>query len=334
MRSQGASAVRVRVGRVLVAAGIAWMAGAGTAHALTMNMDPMVPRTVTVSISVAVSDPGGTVRLLCDGALVATAPGVPGMNAMLGPVALPAGTRRLTADVSDGVTTVAAPPVTTEVFDSPEAPVLLRPTGGYAARTADVRVKAGGSTSALTVSVNGSRIARIDCVPGATAEFPQVALGPGVSVFSVTAENPFGQSNTVDWRVRRLDYPWPTCIIVDKSEYRLYWIKNGVLVKTYRIAHGKSRTPTPSAIWIVGAKEKRTPGGVYGPRRLRIYRRVGIDRRTGRYRYQIRQFGIHGTNQPWVIGTQASHGCIRLVNKDILELWPQVPVGTPVLTRQ
>ena len=32
------------------------------------------------------------------------------------------------------------------------------------------------------------------------------------------------------------------------------------------------------------------------------------------------------------IGTMASHGCIRMYNRDVLELWPQVPIGTYVVT--
>lgn len=43
-----------------------------------------------------------------------------------------------------------------------------------------------------------------------------------------------------------------------------------------------------------------------------------------------RKYGIHGTNQPGSIGYSASHGCIRMFNKDISELSRIVEVGTPV----
>jgi lipoprotein-anchoring transpeptidase ErfK/SrfK len=60
---------------------------------------------------------------------------------------------------------------------------------------------------------------------------------------------------------------------------------------------------------------------------MRLYRQSGSSFvRTG--------YLIHGTNEPWVIGTKASHGCIRLYNKDILDLWPRVPLGTIVQTRE
>jgi L,D-transpeptidase YbiS len=40
---------------------------------------------------------------------------------------------------------------------------------------------------------------------------------------------------------------------------------------------------------------------------------------------------IHGTNQEAQIGQPASHGCIRMRNKDIVELFDTIPAGTPVL---
>ena len=41
-------------------------------------------------------------------------------------------------------------------------------------------------------------------------------------------------------------------------------------------------------------------------------------------------YAIHGTNRPETIGRSVSHGCIRLRNEDIRELYSMVPVGTPV----
>ena len=41
--------------------------------------------------------------------------------------------------------------------------------------------------------------------------------------------------------------------------------------------------------------------------------------------------GIHGTGEDYSIGTRASHGCIRMHVGDVIDLYPRVPVGTPVL---
>jgi lipoprotein-anchoring transpeptidase ErfK/SrfK len=41
-------------------------------------------------------------------------------------------------------------------------------------------------------------------------------------------------------------------------------------------------------------------------------------------------YAIHGTNNPASIGHYVSHGCIRMYNQDIVDLYGRVPVGTPV----
>ena len=39
---------------------------------------------------------------------------------------------------------------------------------------------------------------------------------------------------------------------------------------------------------------------------------------------------LHGTNQEQLIGSPASHGCVRMTNSDIANLYPLIPVGTPM----
>lgn len=43
------------------------------------------------------------------------------------------------------------------------------------------------------------------------------------------------------------------------------------------------------------------------------------------------EYAIHGTNMPGTIGTAASYGCFRMHNRDIIDLYPRVRMGTPVL---
>ena len=45
------------------------------------------------------------------------------------------------------------------------------------------------------------------------------------------------------------------------------------------------------------------------------------------------KFGIHGTRFPETIGTPASHGCIRMFNKDAEELYKTIPLGTKVIIK-
>jgi murein L,D-transpeptidase YcbB/YkuD len=88
------------------------------------------------------------------------------------------------------------------------------------------------------------------------------------------------------------------------------------LYKTYRIAVGKRETPTPVGEWNVVWKDYNWGTG-FGTRWMGLNVPWGI-------------YGIHGTNKPWSIGRFASHGCIRMRNKDVEELFEWVSIGTPV----
>ena len=43
------------------------------------------------------------------------------------------------------------------------------------------------------------------------------------------------------------------------------------------------------------------------------------------------EYRIHGTNQPWTIGSAVSSGCIRMRNEDVVDLYERVNVGTTVV---
>ena len=42
-------------------------------------------------------------------------------------------------------------------------------------------------------------------------------------------------------------------------------------------------------------------------------------------------YRIHGTFEPWTIGTSVSSGCIRMINQDVMDLYSRIPVGTKVV---
>jgi len=42
-------------------------------------------------------------------------------------------------------------------------------------------------------------------------------------------------------------------------------------------------------------------------------------------------YRIHGTNEPWTIGTNVSSGCIRMINQDAIDLYARTPTGTNVI---
>jgi lipoprotein-anchoring transpeptidase ErfK/SrfK len=57
-----------------------------------------------------------------------------------------------------------------------------------------------------------------------------------------------------------------------------------------------------------------------GPRALYLYKNG-----------QDTLFRLHGTTEPYTIGTNVSSGCIRLMNQDIIDLYSRVPVGAKVV---
>ncbi|KOA21294.1 putative L,D-transpeptidase YkuD [Clostridium homopropionicum DSM 5847] len=103
-------------------------------------------------------------------------------------------------------------------------------------------------------------------------------------------------------------------ILVDLNEERLYLVDkdNNIIVKKYSIASGKLETPSPIGTWKVVSMGKWSGG--FGTRW------IGINVPWGK-------FGIHGTNKPHTIGSEASHGCIRMFNKDVEELYEYVTYG-------
>lgn len=88
-------------------------------------------------------------------------------------------------------------------------------------------------------------------------------------------------------------------------------------IKTYNVAVGKPSTPTPIGNWRIIQKTEN-PGGPFGARWMRLNVPWG-------------GYGIHGTNDPLSIGKAVSHGCIRLTNEDVIELYNIVPLGTEVI---
>lgn len=103
-------------------------------------------------------------------------------------------------------------------------------------------------------------------------------------------------------------------IEIDLKRLTLYAGKN--VVKRYPIATGAWETPSPIGVFTVVGRFKTEMSG-FGTRFLKLNVPYGL-------------YGIHGTNKPESIGSNASHGCFRLRTKDAEELYDLVPNGTKV----
>ncbi|MHB1136952.1 MAG: cell wall-binding repeat-containing protein [Coriobacteriia bacterium] len=215
-----------------------------------------------------------------------------------------------------------------ELLGYPTAPLLYGPpAGSLQAKRARIRVQAGMNTTAVQLWYGTTLVATKPAVSYALVDFGDAWLpAAGVALRAVSV-NGDGRTSEVSRTFRRLVYPATTSIVIDKSDFRLYYVKNDVLIETYPVAIGRPGMETPTRLWKINSKYYTDPNGVYGPRKMRLYAQSGSS-------WAYTAYAIHGTNEPWVIGTKASHGCIRLYNKDVLDLFPQVALGTLVLTRE
>jgi peptidoglycan hydrolase-like protein with peptidoglycan-binding domain len=110
--------------------------------------------------------------------------------------------------------------------------------------------------------------------------------------------------------------PGEVSIVVDTYRRKLTVMSDGEPYKQYPVATGKYETPTPVGNFKVLHKAANWGTG-FGTRWLGLTVPWGI-------------YGIHGTNKPYAIGSHASHGCIRMNNHDVEEIFPWVKPGTPV----
>jgi lipoprotein-anchoring transpeptidase ErfK/SrfK len=159
----------------------------------------------------------------------------------------------------------------------------------------------------------------------------------------------FPEQTGIDRRFRRQRVRYdggesPGTIVVDTSQFYLFFVEEDGWATRYGVGVGEqgltlkgrasignkavwpSWTPTanmmrrkPRLVQYAGG----VPGGPNNPlgaRALYLYK-GGRDT----------MFRLHGTNEPWSIGTAVSSGCIRLLNDDIIDLYDRTPVGTTVL---
>jgi lipoprotein-anchoring transpeptidase ErfK/SrfK len=131
----------------------------------------------------------------------------------------------------------------------------------------------------------------------------------------------------------------PGTIVVRTGERRLYLILGGGEAIRYPVAVGRAGMQWSGAVYVDGkyvepaweapASIRRDysklpeviPGGSpQNPMGVAALTLSGGG-----------QYAIHGTNQPNLIGRFVSHGCIRMYNADISDLFSRVKVGTPVV---
>jgi len=128
---------------------------------------------------------------------------------------------------------------------------------------------------------------------------------------------------------------YPSYLTLDRETYTLRLWKDLKPAKTYTVAVGQVGLETPAGLYHIQDKQVdptwHVPNSAWagslagqsippGPSNPLKARWMGI----------FSGAGIHGTDATYSLGTAASHGCVRMAIPDVIELYDQVEVGTPI----
>ncbi|MGH2741054.1 MAG: L,D-transpeptidase [Thermoleophilaceae bacterium] len=132
---------------------------------------------------------------------------------------------------------------------------------------------------------------------------------------------------------------YPTVVTIDRGGFRLRLFKRLRYSRSYEIAVGMAGYDTPAGLFSIREKQVNPPwrapnrswAGSYAGRT--VPGGAPDNPLKARWLGIASGVGIHGTAEPWTIGSRASHGCIRMRVPDVIDLYPRVPIGAPALIR-
>jgi lipoprotein-anchoring transpeptidase ErfK/SrfK len=128
---------------------------------------------------------------------------------------------------------------------------------------------------------------------------------------------------------------YPVYITVDRASFQLRLWENLELTKTYTIAVGATGFDTPAGVYSIDSKQVDptwyVPDAAWAGDLAGTTVPPGPDNPLqARWMGFYDGAGIHGTSDVASLGTAASHGCLRMSVPDVIELYDQVPLGSPI----
>ncbi len=135
---------------------------------------------------------------------------------------------------------------------------------------------------------------------------------------------------------KQLATEYPVVVTVDRGGYRLSLFKELKRVRVYPIAVGQAGLETPAGLYKIQNKAIdppwHVPNSAWAGALAGTVIPGGIPSNPIKARWLgvYDGVGVHGTDARGSIGTNASHGCIRMLVEDVVKLYDEVPVGTPI----
>lgn len=195
------------------------------------------------------------------------------------------------------------------------------------------------------MAIAGLAIAVPPVLPALAASHPMIAPPPaGMTLSRGKIHN--GLTLNLDYAVNptylRQVVPYHTdqakgTIVVNTGEHYLYLVLGGGKAMRYGIGVARDGFEWAGTHKITAKKEwpswtppkemlARQPG-------IPTFMEGGSDNPLGARALYIGStlYRIHGTTEPWTIGTNVSSGCIRLTNQDVIDLFNRVKVGARVI---
>lgn len=120
----------------------------------------------------------------------------------------------------------------------------------------------------------------------------------------------------------------PYRLVISMSKHRLDVMYQGKRIARHDVGVGKVATPTPKGTYyLTELIQPPDPAGAYGPYAFGL---SAYSNTLKSFAGGPGQLGLHGTDAPHGLGTDISHGCIRVANTVITQLAADLPLGTPV----
>jgi lipoprotein-anchoring transpeptidase ErfK/SrfK len=116
-------------------------------------------------------------------------------------------------------------------------------------------------------------------------------------------------------------------VIVSIPDRKAVLLEDGKVTRVYPVAVGKLSTPTPAGTFQIVTRIPHPTW--YGPKVV-VAPGKANPLGTRWIGLSVKGYGIHGTNSPKSIGKASSHGCIRMRNRDVEELFEMVRAGDEV----